>query len=81
METSAVLRHPVTILLTDFTNPDNLTFPVASSVNKGFFIIKRFENEKVIGQIVRKSDQNGYRVSKNDKSCHICSMRLKEAFS
>ena len=24
--------------------------------------------------------QRGDRMSKNDKSCHICSMRLKEAF-
>ena len=34
-----------------------------------------FEIEEIISQIVRISwvcDQNGDRVSKNDKSCHIC---------
>ena len=48
------------------------------------FIVNLFaskvEDEVIISQIVRISegcDQNGNRVSKNDKSCHICSMRLK----
>ena len=34
----------------------------------------------IISQIVRIGevcDQNGDRVSKNNKSCHICSMRVK----
>ena len=38
------------------------------------------EDEKFISQIVVSSsscDQNGDRVSKKDKICHICSMRLK----
>ena len=42
---------------------------------------QRVENEKNISQIVRVSEvcvQNGERVSRNDKSCHIC-MRLKKA--
>ena len=40
----------------------------------------KVENEKIISQIVWASevfDQNDNRVSRNDKSCHICSMRLK----
>ena len=40
---------------------------------------QRVENEKNISQIVRVCEvcvQNGERVSRNDKSCHIC-MRLK----
>ena len=41
---------------------------------------RKVENEKIISQIVgvsKISDQNGDKVSKNDKSCHICSKRLK----
>ena len=40
-------------------------------------LLSKFENEKIISQIVGVSwvcDQNGGRVSKNDKICHICSM-------
>ena len=43
-------------------------------------MLQKFEDEKMISQIVWISegcDQNGERVSKNGKSCHICSMRLK----
>ena len=39
-----------------------------------------FEDEKISSQIVgisEGSDQNGDRVSKNDKSCHIHRMRPK----
>ena len=39
-----------------------------------------FESEKIISQIVGISetfDQNGDRVAKNDKSCHICIMGIK----
>ena len=39
---------------------------------------------KIISQIVRVSevcDQNGDRVSKNHKICHICSMRLKRTLN
>ena len=39
-------------------------------------IYLRFENEKIISQIVGKG-KNGNRVSKNDKSLHICNMELK----
>ena len=42
---------------------------------------KKFENEKIISQIVGISwacDQNGDSVSKNGKSCHICSMGIKK---
>ena len=44
----------------------------------------KVENSKIISQIVRISkvyDQHGERVSKNDKSCHICSTRLKRLFA
>ena len=44
---------------------------------------QRVENEKVIRQTVGISkvcDQNGHRVSKNDKICQICSIRLKGVF-
>ena len=43
-------------------------------------LVQQFENEEIISQINRsgeKYDQNGGKVSKNNKSCHICSMRLK----
>ena len=48
------------------------------------FIIKEFENDDIISQMVgigEVCDQNGDRVSRNDKSCHICSDRLKRTFS
>ena len=41
---------------------------------------QKFEDKKRISQIVWISegcDQNGERVSKNAKSCHICRMKLK----
>ena len=46
----------------------------------GRHYFQKFEDKEIIGQHVGISegcDQNGDRVSKNDKSCHICSMRLK----
>ena len=49
-----------------------------------FEIKFRVENEKIISQNVGISevcDQNGVRVSKNNKSCHICSMRLKSVLA
>ena len=60
-------------------------FPVKSHhlLTKDLFII-RVENEKIISQIVWISeacDQSGDRVSKKDKRCRICSMRLKRYFS
>ena len=42
--------------------------------------LSKTENEKIIGQIVGESknhDQNSDRVSRNDKSCNICSLRQK----
>ena len=51
-----------------------------SSVDWGFVYYSKFESEKIISRIVGISegcDQNGDRVSKNDKSCHICIMRQK----
>ena len=48
------------------------------------YIVNEFENVRIIGQIVgawQKSDQNGDRVYKNDKSYHICSIRLIVTFS
>ena len=45
---------------------------------------KEFEIEKIISQIVRIGevcDHIGDRVSKNDKSCHICSTRLKRTYA
>ena len=42
--------------------------------------IKYLENEKIICQfvgIIKGCDQTGDRVSKNDKSGHICSMKLQ----
>ena len=50
----------------------------------GFVYYQIVENEKKIGQNVRVSeacDQNGDRVSKNNKSRHICTMRLKRTLS
>ena len=46
-------------------------------------MLQKFEDEKIVSQIVWISDecdQNGDRVSKNDKSCHICSTRQKGVF-
>ena len=51
---------------------------------KNLFIIKEFKNEKIISQILEISkvhDQNGDRVSKNDKSYYICSIRLWSVFA
>ena len=47
-------------------------------------LLSKIKNEKMISQIVgngNNCDQNGDRVSKNHKSCHIFSMRLKRIFS
>ena len=47
-------------------------------------LLSKIENVKIISQIVGKGkncDKKGDRVYKYDKSCHICSMRLKRAFS
>ena len=57
---------------------------VPSSVNKGCVYYQKVENEKIISQIVGISEvlgQNADRVSKNDKSCHIFSIRLKGVFA
>ena len=43
-------------------------------------MMSKIEKEKIIGQTVgisKNCDQYSDRVSKYDKSCHICSMRLK----
>ena len=43
-----------------------------------------FLNEKIICQIVRISevcDQNGDRVSTNDKICHVCGIRLNRVLA
>ena len=48
------------------------------------FVFQRVENEKIIFQNVEFSevcDQNGDRLSNNDKICHICSIRQKRTFS
>ena len=45
-----------------------------------FVVVKWFENENIISQVVRIGewcDQNGDKVSKNDKSCYICIIWLK----
>ena len=45
---------------------------------------ERAGNDKIISQIFGDSeicDQNGDRVSKSDKSCHIGSVKLKSFFS
>ena len=45
---------------------------------------QRVENKKIISQIMgirEVCDQSGDRVSRNDKSCHICSMRVQSVFS
>ena len=52
---------------------------IPSSVSKGSVYYQKFEDEKIISQIVKISedcDQNGNRVSKNDENCHICIMGL-----
>ena len=44
---------------------------------------QRVENEKIINQIVGISEdcyKNGDKVSKNDKSYHICNIKLKLDF-
>ena len=44
-----------------------------------FIYCQRAENEKIISQsvgIIKCCDQNCARVSKNDKNCHIHSMKL-----
>ena len=48
------------------------------------FIIKKFEDGEIFSQIVGMSydcDKNGDRVSKNDKSWHICSIKTSKCFS
>ena len=46
-----------------------------------FTHMTKLKNEEIISQIVGSSwvyDQNGDMVSNNDKSFHICSLRLKK---
>ena len=66
--------------LFDFVFIVNLFASKLYAVAKCHSQLSKVEDEVIISQIVRISegcDQNGNRVSKNDKSCHICSMRLK----
>ena len=47
-------------------------------------LLSKVENERIFSKIVGISevcDKSGDGVSKNNKSCHICSMRLKRIFS
>ena len=56
------------------------SFLVLAPVNQWFVNFQSVGNEKIISQIVQVNevcDQNGDKVSKSNKSCHIYSIRQK----